>query len=75
MQTKRKTHNKPYLINNSQMSPLTIRISITLCIILVLTNPSTSLAPRPQRNDASIADAIRYLNELDSVYSKASKSR
>lgn len=57
------------------MASLTLRIFITFCIILVLTQQISSF-PRPQqRNDAAVAEALDYLHALDAAYSQSGRPR
>lgn len=56
-------------------SILPMRLLIVIVFLLTLTHASNSWQ-RPQRNDeSSVADAVKYLQELDNYYSHLSRPR
>lgn len=58
------------------MTSFSVRVSFVLCLLLTIAHLTTSMKIRPQRNDvSSVADALKYLQELDSIYSQISRPR
>lgn len=56
-------------------SVLPVRVLIVIFFLLAITHASNSWQ-RPQRNDESaVADAVKYLQELDNYYSHLSRPR
>lgn len=56
-------------------SVLPVRVLIVVVFLLTIAQAATSWQ-RPQRNDeSSVADAVKYLQELDNYYSHLSRPR
>lgn len=57
------------------LSMLPVRFLIVIFLLLAIAHASNSWQ-RPQRNDeSSVADAVKYLQELDNYYSHLSRPR
>lgn len=61
---------------STMQSFLPMRVLVVIFFLLTITHASTSWQ-RPQRNDesADVADAVKYLQELDNYYSHLSRPR
>lgn len=58
------------------MSSQSAKVLAILCIFIAVAHVTTSTMVRLQRNDvASVADAVKYLQELDSIYSQIARPR
>lgn len=58
------------------LSRLFVIVSMLVLVIVAGTSDAAAIMSRPQRNDmSSVADAIKYLQELDNYYSQISRPR
>lgn len=60
------------------MSSTLVRVFLVICMLFAVTHATgaSSIMNRPQRNDIStVADAIKYLQELDQYYSQVARPR
>lgn len=58
------------------LSSVSSRLSVIFCIFLAVSHITSAMNIRQQRNDVSnVADALKYLQELDTIYSQISRPR
>lgn len=61
-----------------KMSSSIVRVLLVTCMLFAVSQAigASSIMNRPQRNDIStVADAIKYLQELDHYYSQVARPR